>query len=113
MWLTFMITHSVSAGKEHHNSTEFNQHKLPPHWPMHILAPCGDSSSHFCSASRKATTHTDVLYDDSNIKVATTNGAKSSVDGATLKTMRRRQRRWDDASAGAKMTKEEPKNKQP
>eukprot|EP00957_Ditylum_brightwellii_P203221 15333727-Ditylum_brightwellii.AAC.1 len=45
------------------------------------------------------------------MKVATTNGAKSSGDGATSTTMRRRRRRWDDASAGAKMTKEEPNNK--
>eukprot|EP00957_Ditylum_brightwellii_P112973 8614891-Ditylum_brightwellii.AAC.1 len=46
------------------------------------------------------------------MKVAATNGAKSSGDGATPTTMRMRQRGWDDASAGAKMTKEKMNNKQ-
>eukprot|EP00957_Ditylum_brightwellii_P111176 8477407-Ditylum_brightwellii.AAC.1 len=54
-----------------------------------------------------------LLDDDGNMKVTITNGAKISGDGATPTKMRMRQRGWDDASTGAKMTKEEPNNKQP
>eukprot|EP00957_Ditylum_brightwellii_P188394 14342199-Ditylum_brightwellii.AAC.1 len=46
------------------------------------------------------------------MKVTATNGDKSSSDEATPTTMVVRQRGWDDASAGTKMTKEEPNNKQ-
>eukprot|EP00957_Ditylum_brightwellii_P053808 4076389-Ditylum_brightwellii.AAC.1 len=55
----------------------------------------------------------DLLDDDGNVKVATVNGAKNIGNEATPTTMRMRQREWDDASAGAKMTKEELNNKQP
>eukprot|EP00957_Ditylum_brightwellii_P183612 13985448-Ditylum_brightwellii.AAC.1 len=55
---TFMTTCSVSAGNEQYNSMEVDQCKLWPHWPLHILASCGDSSSHTCSASHEASTHT-------------------------------------------------------
>eukprot|EP00957_Ditylum_brightwellii_P063644 4830813-Ditylum_brightwellii.AAC.1 len=55
---TFMTVRSVSAGKEHYNSTEVDQHKLLPCWPLHTVASCGDSSPHACSASHEASTHT-------------------------------------------------------
>ena len=54
-----------------------------------------------------------ILDDDGNMKVATTNGSRSSSDEAMPTIMRMRQRGWDDASTGAKMTEEEPNNKQP
>eukprot|EP00957_Ditylum_brightwellii_P170943 13011457-Ditylum_brightwellii.AAC.1 len=56
-----MTTHSISAGKEHYNSTNVEQRKLGPYWPLYILVACGDSSSHACSAIRKASTHTGIL----------------------------------------------------
>eukprot|EP00957_Ditylum_brightwellii_P147245 11212097-Ditylum_brightwellii.AAC.1 len=51
---TCMTTHSISAGKEQYNSIEVDQRTLWPRCPPLILASCGDSSSHACSASHEA-----------------------------------------------------------
>eukprot|EP00957_Ditylum_brightwellii_P063753 4837496-Ditylum_brightwellii.AAC.1 len=59
---TFMAMCSISAGKEHYHSMEVDQLKLQPCWPLHILASCGDSSSHACCAGYKASTHTGICY---------------------------------------------------
>eukprot|EP00957_Ditylum_brightwellii_P101839 7761552-Ditylum_brightwellii.AAC.2 len=106
---TFMTTCGVSAGKEHCNSTEVDQLLVAKRVP---------TPGSFCGNNYDGENHgflgrKDLLDDDGNMKVATTNRAKSSGDEATPTTMRMRQRGWGDASAGANMTKEEPNNMQP
>eukprot|EP00957_Ditylum_brightwellii_P056257 4263923-Ditylum_brightwellii.AAC.1 len=54
--------HSISARKEYYNITKSDQFKLQPRWPSYILALHSNSSSHFCSASCKATTHSRCSY---------------------------------------------------
>eukprot|EP00957_Ditylum_brightwellii_P036104 2735205-Ditylum_brightwellii.AAC.1 len=52
---------SIYAGKEDYNSIELDQRNLWPCWLLHIVASCGDSSSHTCSASGEASTHTGIF----------------------------------------------------
>eukprot|EP00957_Ditylum_brightwellii_P100162 7633071-Ditylum_brightwellii.AAC.1 len=54
--------HIISARKDHYNSTEVDQRKLLPCWPLHTVVSCGDSSFHACSASREASPHTGIFY---------------------------------------------------